>query len=99
MQQILNNIIGGIKNNPPAQPRRKYQKGNDIFDLKSSVVGGSVLSVNNLSESKSILQLRPVEYKPQAPTGPIDSSKNQAAGNPSVSKKLPTNISRPNPIL
>lgn len=26
MQKILSNIVGGIKNGPPAQPRRKYQK-------------------------------------------------------------------------
>ncbi len=49
MQKILNNIIGGIKNSPPAQPRRKYQKGNDVSDLRSSVIGGNALSAINLS--------------------------------------------------
>ncbi len=55
MQKILNNIVGGIKSCPPAQPRRKYQKGIDSSDIKSSVIGGNPLDPTNISSSKSVL--------------------------------------------
>jgi hypothetical protein len=37
MEKILNGIISGIKNSPPAQPRRKYQKGSE--DTQISTLG------------------------------------------------------------
>jgi hypothetical protein len=30
MEKILNDIVTGIRNCPPAQPKRKYQKSADI---------------------------------------------------------------------
>ena len=35
MEKILNSIVGEIRNCPPAQPRRKYQKAIDM-ELKMS---------------------------------------------------------------
>ncbi len=49
MEKILNGIISGIKNGPPAQPRRKYQKGpEDTKKLFSTKKQESTSDISNI---------------------------------------------------